>query len=68
MTGIEEADSDKIVDLVDPDCVAESDVQTLSDSFALLKSMGIEYTIDYEITSTEKSKQSNDREHVCRSL
>lgn len=67
MTGIEEGDTDKIVDLVDSDCVGESDVQTLSDGFALLKSMGIEYTMDYEITSTEKANKAT-IESMCEGL
>ena len=56
MTGIEEADTDKIVSLVDEDCVADNDVETLSSSFELLTSMGVEYSIDYKITSTETGK------------
>jgi len=67
MTGIEEADTDKIVSLVDEDCVADNDVETLSSSFELLKSMGIEYTVDYKITSTEKANRATIK-NMCESL
>lgn len=54
MSGIEEADTDKIVSLVDSKCVSDNDIETLSSSFEVLQSMGVEYTIDYKITSSKK--------------
>ena len=67
MTGIEEADTDKIVSLVDEDCVADNDVATLSSSFELLTSMGVEYSIDYKITSTEKANRATIK-NMCEGL
>lgn len=55
MTGLAEADSDKIASVVDPDCINEDDLQSVADAFEMLKSMGIEYTLDYKIVSTEKA-------------
>ena len=62
-----EADTDKIVSLVDEDCVADNDVETLSSSFELLTSMGVEYSIDYKITSTEKANRATIK-NMCEGL
>lgn len=67
MTGIEEADTDKIVSLVDKDCVGDNDVETLSSSFELLKSMDIEYSVDYKITSTEKANRATIK-NMCEGI
>ena len=67
MTGIEEADTAKVVSLVDKECVADNDVATLSSSFELLTSMGVEYSIDYKITSTEKANRATIK-HMCEGL
>ena len=67
MTGIEEADTAKIVSLVDKECVADNDVATLSSSFELLTSMGVEYSIDYKITSTEKANRATIK-NMCEGL
>lgn len=67
MTGIEEADTDKIVSLVDEECVADNDVETLSSSFELLKSMGIDYSVDYKITSTEKANRATIK-NMCEGI
>lgn len=56
--GIEEADMDKVLETLDSDCVGENDAETLSESFELLTSMGIEYSIDYSISSTEKANRA----------
>lgn len=67
MTGIEEADTDKIVSLVDEECVADNDVESLSSSFELLKSMGIDYSVDYKITSTEKANRATIK-NMCEGI
>ena len=67
MTGIEEADTAKVVSLVDKECVADNDVATLSSSFELLTSMGVEYSIDYKITSTEKANRATIK-NMCEGL
>ena len=67
MSGIEEADTDKIVSLVDSKCVSDNDIETLSSSFEVLQSMGVEYTIDYKITSSKKADEE-DIKDVCETL
>ena len=67
MSGIKEADTDKIVSLVDSKCVSDNDIETLSNSFELLQSMGVEYTIDYKITSSQKADEE-DIKDVCETL
>ena len=67
MTGLEEADTAKSVSLVDKECVAANDVATLSSSFELLTSMGVEYSIDYKITSTEKANRATIK-NMCEGL
>ena len=67
MSGIEEADTDKIVSLVDSKCVSDNDIETLSSSFEVLQSMGVEYTRDYKITSSKKADEE-DIKDVCETL
>lgn len=63
MTGIEEADTDKIVSLVDEDCVADNDVETLSSSFELLTSMGLSILL---ITrSHQQRRQTEQLSRIC---
>jgi hypothetical protein len=58
MTGLAEADSDKIASVVDPKCTSEDELQQVADAFEMLKSMGIEYTLDYKIVSVEEASTS----------
>lgn len=55
MTAIEEGDTDKIASVVDPECVEDEEIEALSSAFAMLKTLGVDYTMDYEITKTEKT-------------
>lgn len=67
MAGLQEADADKIASTVDPECVEASDMEDLADTFSLLSSMGVEYTVDYEILSTEKAS-SSEIKSMCAGL
>jgi hypothetical protein len=67
MTGLAEADSDKITSVIDPDCINEDDLQDVADAFELLKSMGIEYTLDYNIASIEAAADG-DISNMCEEL
>lgn len=67
MEAIESGDTDAIVKVVDPDCIKNEEVDQLTQSFALLESLGMEYTLDYDITKTEKAS-SGAIKSMCGSL
>ncbi len=67
MEAIESGDTDAIVEVVDPDCVKNDEVEELTAAFAMLSSLGIEYSLDYDITKTEKAS-SGTIKNMCGSL
>ncbi len=67
MEAIAAGDTDAIVSVVDPDCVEGGEVEELTAAFSMLASLGIEYTIDYDITNTEKASEGTIK-NMCGSL
>lgn len=57
VTSMEAGDIDSLVELVDPDCIKDGEVEEVAQAFTLLKSLGMEYTVDYTINSTEKASE-----------
>ncbi len=61
MAGLQEADVDKVISTVDPESnevLDDDSLTTLTSTFTMLKSMGVEYTIEYSILSHEKASES----------